>query len=315
MEYYGDKGFRYKLAHFGDLVTIKSLKLLKILQCTTIAIFNAWMHIFSVKNNDKRWAIARRLSWPWHFFYIWFYKYLNKPKHKRLLTDEDGFHGITGNTGAGKSSFSMELAERDRHILGKSWYFNSDIEKPSYSPELKAHVRYHTILPFSKVWSNFKMHMQLNSKYYAAYCIDEMHRIFDYRQNRTTVYASLFEPFRDYAVVSRKHIKRLFGITQMDRLDIQLMHLVKYFHEPRIDIGFDYEDWLLETGLFRFKVLGWRVKSYTVENGDDLVLYKKWYLPNEFADMDNFNTYAYSDIYNHLPMHQPNTSQGAHICK
>lgn len=313
---FDESDWRYRLAHFPDKIFLKVSKYQKQLLIFFNMLLVNWAMRFNIDKYSPGFKKARYLSWP--FSHIWKLIYLRSKKRKKMLepilTDKDGFHIIGGNTGEGKSSFAYELAERDRVIKHKPWYFNTEIEKARFNDDLKAYIKYHKYIPFTDVWSGFKMHMQLNKKYYSAYLIDEIHRIFDYRQNRTTAYLSMFEPFRDYAVVSRKHIGRIFGITQMDRLDIQLLYLVKYWHKPKINVGFDTEDWMHETGLFRFKPLGWDVTSYLVDTtnvNNMLVEYSKWYLPQEYADFDYFDTYAFSDVYNYLPMDQPNIVKGA----
>lgn len=306
--------WRYKLAHFPDEVYKIFASIQKIVLKLCNDSIRWWQSIFSIEKGNLGFKRARFLAYPWsRIIWVWIYKKSKQNNVERILTDMDGFHVIGGNTGAGKSSLAFELAERDRILLGKPWYFNTEIEKARFNEDLKAYIRYHKFIPFHKVWSGFKMHLQLNKKYYSAYLIDELHRIFDYRQNQTIEYLASFEPFRDYAVVSRKHIGRIIGITQMDRLDIQLMYLVKYWHKPRIDVGFDVPDWMHKTGLFRFKPIGWHITSYTVDTSDPYNMLKehsKWYLPNEFADFDYFDTYAFSDAYNYLPMDQPKLLKG-----
>ena len=224
-----EKGIHYKLAHLGDNITIKSILIIKKIMSATNSLIRAWQTLFNIEKFSGSFKSAKYLAWP--MSYIWGLVYIREKRKKRnsipILTDQQGFHAVGGNTGEGKSSFVFELAERDRVLLGKPWCMNTEIEKKRFNDDLNAYVKYHRYIPFTSIWSGFKMHMQLNKHLYSAYLIDEMHRVFDYRQNRTTEYMSMFEPFRDYAVVSRKHIGRIFGITQMDRLDTrqpQLSH-------------------------------------------------------------------------------------------
>lgn len=302
-----NKELYYKLAHLPDKFFLKVSELKKGLLRTFNRLLDNWARIFNIEKFSPGFKKARLISFPLSYIWIFVWKKSKKKQVQPILTDTPGFHIVGGNTGEGKSSFAFELAERDRILKGKPWYFNTEIEKPRFYAPLSAFIKHHRVIPFNNVWSAWKMHIQLNKHLYSAYLIDELHRIFDYRQNMTTEYLSRFEPFRDYAVLSRKHIGRIFGITQMDRLDIQLMYLVKYWHKPKIDIGVDYEDWMFETGLFRFKPLGWFVDTYTVDTSNSsnmLREHSSWYLKNEYADMDYFDTYAFSDAYNHVPMDQ-----------
>lgn len=306
-----EKDFRYKLAHFSDRIFLFFSKITKHLLLTFNKIINKHEDNFSVWKQDKKWERARKLSRPFH--HIWHLVYQSQMRKNYddfdLIDKTQGLQIIGGNTGSGKSTLAFDVMEKDRLNNNKAWYVNTLFEKPRYYEPANAYVRFHRYLPFDKVWSDYKMHLQLDNTY-GGYVIDEIHRIFDYRLNRTNDYASKFTPFRDYAVIVRKHIKKMIGITQMDRLDIQLMYLVHMWHKPKIDIGFDYEDWMLETGLFRFKIKGWWIESFTVDTSNSsnmLVPIKKWYR-KATADFEYFDTYAFSDVYDHLPKDDHNTS-------
>lgn len=303
-----DKDFKYRLAHLSDTVFKMFDKLTKILLLSFNTVIRKWQKFYSITNLSGRWKRARILTFPFHFIWIWIFKNINKNQlEPDLINDTEGLQIIGGNTGSGKSTLGFDVMEYDRIYKGRAWYVNTRIEKPSYNEHFSAYVRYHRYIEFTDVWSNFKTNIRLNNYIYNGYLIDEIHRIFDYRQNSTNAYASVFVPFRDYAVVVRKHIKRLIGITQMDRLDIQLMYLVKYWHKPRIDIGFDYEDWMLETGLFRFKVKGWYIDTFTVDvsnTANMLVPLQSWYR-KATANFDNFDTYAFNDVYDHIKLDTP----------
>lgn len=299
------KDWRYKLAHIPDTITKATIKLSSMFLKPFNRVLRAWQQRYSIVNQDERWKRARRLTKPWHHIWIKIYKHQFKKEEKvDHIQNEEGFQVIGGNTGSGKTTLAFDVMEVDRLQKGKPWYVNTDIEKPRYDALADALVRYHRYMPFDKVFNDYLYKLRLDASIYNGYVIDEIHRIFDYRQNRTNSYASQFIPFRDYATVSRKHIKKLIGITQMDRLDIQLMYLVKKWHKPRIDIGFEYEDWLLETGLFRFKVLGWHIDTYTVDtsNPSDMLTNKISWYRKATADFDYMDTYAYADAYDHVPL-------------
>lgn len=305
------KDLNYKLAHFSDRVYLFMAKAIKLLLVSCNGFLLIWSNRINITNRESKfYKRIRFITFPWHWIWIWTYMIIKKTKYDHILLDEPGFHVIGGNTGDGKTSLANEYIERSIALFNKPWYVNSDFELPRYNEDFKAYVKRHRYIEFEDVWSDWKMHIQLNKYKFGGYVIDEIHRIFDYRLNQTNEYMSKFKPFRDYCVLIRKHIGRIIGITQMNKLDIQLMQLVKYWHKPKIDIGFDYEDWMLETGAFRFKPLGWKIQTFTVDLSDSsstqLVPYKKWYLKQEFADFDYFNTYALADAYSYLPMDSAN---------
>ncbi|MDY0277168.1 MAG: hypothetical protein RBQ97_03690 [Acholeplasma sp.] len=301
--------WRYRLAHFSDSIYLVTSKVIKILLLSHNKSIRIWQSFFNIFNKNALWKKARFLTWPLHK--IWTYYYVKIVKRKKeeydIIDSTEGLQIISGNTGSGKSTLGFDIIEKDLLLNNKPWYVNTLIEKPRYYTPLEAYVRFHRYIPFNKVWSDYKMKLQLSNDY-GGYLLDELHRIFDYRLNQTNEYLSKFVPFRDYSVLIRKHIKKIVGLTQMDRLDIQLMYLVKLWHKPRIDIGFDYEDWLIETGLFRFKIKGWFIDTYVVDTSNPsnmLILYKTWYRKSS-ANFDYFDTYAFNDVYNHLPKDNPN---------
>lgn len=298
------KDWRYNLAHFPDKIFLFFGKINKAILLCFNNIIRKWQNYFSVWDELPRWEMARKLSRPFQRLWVKLWLYMQKKDEEDydLLDEEQGLIIISGNTGSGKTTLFWDMAEKDRILNGKPWYINTLIEKPRWYSPLDAYVRFHRYLPFDKVFSDFKMHLQLDHNF-GGYGIDEIHRIFDYRQNRTTEYLSRFVPFRDYSLLVRKHIKKLVGITQMDRLDIQLMHLVHLWVKPRIDIGFEFEDWMIKTGIFRFKIKGWYIDAYDVDTstGTDFLKYKKSWYRKAIADFESFDTYAFNDVYNHLP--------------
>jgi hypothetical protein len=247
---------------------------------------------------------ARYLTFPWHWIIIvaWI---LTRHETKSIPFDEPGVQIISGGPGAGKTSCAYEIIERDRILNGKPWYINTPFEKVRSDYEANLKFRYHALYDFSDFWSDRKTHKIPNHILYGGMVIDEIHRILNPRYNNTNEYNDKFEPFSDYAVVVRHFIKKIIATTQMNRVDIQFEQLAKYFHRVRIDIGFDYEDWLVDTGLFRFKPLGWYVETYTVDaSGRDSIKvpYKTWYFPQQYANMDYYNTYSMSQAYSHVKM-------------
>lgn len=243
----------------------------------------------------------RYLSWPWHHVLIRIYIWLRRSEQKPVLFDEEGVQIISGNTGSGKTSLTYSIIERLRALHGKPSLINTQFEKPRTDEKSGVKYVYHKVFNFTDYWSNYKMHFLPDHRKYASIVIDEIQYELDYRMTMTKEYKAKFNPFRDYAVLIRHHIKRLYATTQMERVDKMLMQLAKYYHVVRVDIGFDYHDWLVETGAFRFTILGWYVDSYKVDGiKDEKHLYKSWYFKNEHANFDYYDTYSMSGAFDHL---------------
>lgn len=246
----------------------------------------------------------RFLSFPWHWVIIWIWSNLNNDSD-HILFDEEGLQVFSGNTGCGKTSVLYEGIERDRLLNYKPWYVNGPFEKPRTDIEAGIKFKHHEEFEFEQFWSNYKMHFLPNHIKYGGIAIDEVQYELDYRQTMTKDYKAKFNPFRDYAILVRHYIKKIWLTTQMERVDKQLMQLAKYFHIVRIDIGFDYEDWMIETGAFRLKILGWYIDSYKIDSLSESItknLYLSWYLRQEYADFDYYDTYSMRGAFDHVPI-------------
>lgn len=249
----------------------------------------------------------RYLTFPWHWIWIiaWM---ISKLKDKReFIFDKPGVHIVIGPPGCGKSSFVFMLMERIYTLFHKTCYINAANEKPRLSENgLYKYLRY-ILYEFTQFWSNRRTLETPNHIIAEALVIEEGHRILNYRENGTTEYNDKFIPFIKYAVLVRKYIKRIFFITQMGKVDTQLMSLAQTIVQPRIDIGFDYQDWMVETGAFRFKIIGFYVDIFALDvNGEKSQKpIKSIYIKNEWADFDYFDTMAMNDAYDHIPINQP----------
>lgn len=251
--------------------------------------------------------MVRYCTFPWHFIWILGFIIGSKTAFKPLIYDKDGIHIIIGGPGCGKSSLLYYLMERIRILFGKPSYINSMMEKPRLSEDRSYRFIYHVLYKFTDFWNSRRMIKVPNHKICGSLGIDEGHRELNYRENGTSEYNDKFIPFIKYAVLVRKYIKKIYITTQMGKVDTQLMALAESITQPRIDIGFDYPDWLIESGIFKFKILGFYIDVYGKDiNGDKTTKpISSFYIKNEYADFDYFDTYAESDAYDHLPMDDP----------
>lgn len=263
--------------------------------------------------NKVVYKIYRYLSFPWHFVAIIIYVTKVRLRNKgRLVYDAPGIHVIFGAPGTGKSSLSFELIERIRlHTKRKPSYVNYPIEKRRLSEDGSYTYRYHNLYAFSDYFRYNTMQKRFNHNIFGSIVIDEAHSIFNPRNNRTREYNDVFGPFIEYSTKIRQHMGHIYMLTQMGRMDIQVMMLAQSITEVEIDIGFDYPDWLKETGLFRFKPLKWRIKQYSINSFGELdqKRYKKFVVKNKYANLDYFDSFATRNDYDHVPLDYPSNYQ------
>lgn len=273
---------------------------------------NIYYQISRIMLTSGIYRILRLITFPLHWTWIWAYKLSIRPKSKRIPFDDGGVMVITGIPGAGKSSISYEIMNRSLALNGKPWYVNSKMERPRYDENLGIYYTFHAQYEFTDFWSNGKMNLVPNKLIFGGLVVEEYHRILNYRESNTLEYKQKYVPFSDYAVTVRKEIKNILIITQMNRVDVQLMNLCTHITNVKIDIGFKYQDWM-KTGIWKLQPLGWYCETYSVNqllSGNfENIKPKKWYFKSEYSDWDYFDTYAERDDHNHLPMHYPKNTR------
>lgn len=308
--------FLYKLNKAADSITAFSNKIIKILIEIIHLFGKQYSKVMESKNVFKT---LRFITFPLHWLWIAVWRWSIRPKEKKIPFDDEGFMIITGIPGAGKSSLAFEIMNRSLALYGRPWYINSKMEQPSYNEIEQIYYRNHAIYNFKEFWSDGKMHQRPNNLLFGGMVIEEFHRELNYRESNTREYKEVFVPFMNYLVTVRKSIKRIIALTQMNKVDVQMMNVACHVSEVRIDIGFNYPDWLFRTGAFKLQPLGFHIETYTVVNqlsgGYEKGNIKKWYLKSKYSDWDKFDTYAEKDDYNHIPLHYPTSTKKVKVLK
>ncbi len=217
--------------------------------------------------------------------------------------DESGTHYIYALPGDGKSSLMFAKVKDYARRTGKASYINTKMEKPKYGSN--GWYVNHRVFEASEFWQGGEQKRRFNTDVFCALVHDEIHFNNNQRRNKERAYNDIFIPMINSNVLMRHEgIHWILYASQMRRNDIQLMSLIKYYHKVKVKRGVDYKKWLKD-GKFEFTVLGWRIKTYTVEildNGFKLHRHRAWYKSNNRNYLWDFDTYAMKNVNDHLPL-------------
>jgi len=268
--------------------------------------------LFKVVSSYTKWSmnnyysIYRRISWPTGKIVLRVWKYF-----KFLFTHPDllkrpGIHTIMGPPGCGKSLLGYLSITESANDTGKAAFVNTRFEK-SQPDENGRMFKIHRFFKLDEMFSVREQNgswigyqkRELNPKHYRSILYDEVHTIFNNRQNRTREYMLLFVPFMTNLVKYRhKGFKSIFLLTQLTA-DVQLMTISDYVHKPETILDINYQRWV-QNGKFELVPVRIDIKSFKYHDGK-LTLYKTWSKPVDHTMLDTYNTYAYKHT-SKLPM-------------
>jgi hypothetical protein len=208
-----------------------------------------------------------------------------------------------GPPGCGKSLAAYLTITESANETGKAAFVNTKFERAQPDEngrKFKIH-RYFTMDELFDVKTengNFIGYQKrgFRSKYYRSIVYDEVHTIFNNRQNRTKEYMLLFVPFmRNMVTYRHEGFHSIFLLTQLTQ-DVQLMSISNYIHKPETIMDINYERWI-ETGKFEVVPVQINFKTYQYEDGK-LTLYKTWAKKVDHHMIDTYNTHAYKRARN-----------------
>lgn len=201
-----------------------------------------------------------------------------------------GLYICVGEPGAGKSSLMAEIAHRMYLKTGKGSYINTAMEKPRTCDLTGRRYVLHPRYDISDFFWDRKIVLWPNQYLYCALHVDEAHIVWNPRENNSNFYNNTFIPFMRYAVGVRHYIGHMFMYTQMDKVDTQANQLgQENMFTVQVKKGFDYPHWL-DTGEFRYTILGWDIDFFYFTGGGDKNIYKSVYIERTF-NLDYFDTY------------------------
>lgn len=261
-------------------------------------------YLYNIVTHYSKWAmnnfypLFRRITFPFGkaFPLIW-KKYKFAFKHPDLLK-RPAIHTIMGPPGCGKSLLAFMSITESALETGKAAFVNTKFEKSSVDEngrKYKMH-RYFTmdeLFGVKQKDGNFVGYQKkgFSSKYYRSIVYDEVHTIFNNRQNRTREYMLLFVPFmRNMVMYRHEGFHSIFLLTQLTQ-DVQLMSISNFIHKPETILDINYSRWI-QNGKFELVPVKVNIQTYTYQDGK-LTLYKTWEKSIDHQLLDIYNTHAY----------------------
>lgn len=247
---------------------------------------------------------VRYTTFPFHWIGIYIYLRKSLKKIDDLPIFKLGAHYIYGKPGSGKSTMIYHAIMDYAYMTGKCSYTTAYMEIPRTNLDGTQYY-YHQVFEPSDFYKDGIQISSFDPKFNIV-VYEEMLTQYHQRDNKKKSYNDEILPMIGSMGTQRHQgIDLFYFISQLPRNDISIMQMLIGYHEPKIKKGFDYLHWL-ETGLFRFKIKGWKVTSYEVEISGQydykLVNKKRWFYENIYPDdMEHFNRLNMKKQFNALP--------------
>lgn len=286
---YIDKVFKFIDSYKSKIESFQ--KRYQVIVISSIALFKHALYacLNIIKSTGK---IARYTTFPFHWLGIYFElkKMLNRIEDIPIFTL--GAHYFYGKPGSGKSTVVYHAMMDYAYMTGKCSYTTALMETPRKDIYGREYY-YHQLFEPSDFFKNGEQVAGFDNNFNLI-VYEEMLTQYHQRNNKERSYNDEVLPMIS-AMGTQRHqgIDLFYFISQLPKNDISIMQMLAGYHEPKIKKVFDYKHWL-ETGLFRFRIKGWKMISYDVQiksNYDfELVNKRRWFYTNIYPeDMKYFN--------------------------
>lgn len=255
---------------------------------------------------DNYYGLYRRITWPTGKIILKTWKYFKFAFKNPDLLKRPAIHTLMGPPGCGKSLAAYLTVTEAANETGKAAFVNTKFEKSQPDEngrKFKIH-QYFTmdeLFDVKQVNGNWVGYQKrgFSSRNYRSILYDEVHTIFNNRQNRTKEYMLLFVPFmRNMVLYRHEGFHSIFLLTQITQ-DVQLMSISNFIHKPETILDINYERWI-QDGRFELVPVQINFQTYTYNDGK-LTLYKTWSKKVDYRLLETFNTHAYKRS-RHMPL-------------
>ena len=283
--------YEQAIEHFKEIYSKIILKLISILEWLFYAYCDA------ISPFEK---VSRYITFPFHWLDIWLAIRRSFPPIEQLPFFELGGHYVYGPPGTGKSTVVFHAMMQYAYETKKKSYTTAQMELPRTNLNGTEYYYHQLFKP-----SDFFKDGEQIASFDDSFNIIVYEEMLDINNHRHSVSDEILPLITAMGTQRHQGIDLFYFISQLPRNDIQLMMMLKGFHEPRIKKGFDYMYWL-QTGLIRFVIKGWYITSHKIAPKSsmdyELVNKQKWYYPNIYPEEFKFyNKLNMKDKFNKLP--------------
>ena len=250
----------------------------------------------------------RYITFPTNKVFIYIWKYLKKWYQSFDILCRKGIHILISEPGGGKTLSAYITTEIMYEKKGIRSYINSPFEKPRTDEYGRKYLR-NILFKFDDIFGvkngiNGRLEgyqkKRFNSKKAKIVVWDEIHLIFNPRENRTGLYMLAWKPFLNNLLHYRHEGFHSHIMLSQLKVDIQLASISSYIHKPTTIIDVNYGLWLA-TG--QFKMVPVKIKYETYKFKDEkMKLHKRWSRKVDYRHLEYYETLALKHTRNSIPL-------------
>lgn len=252
-------------------------------------------------------GLYRIVTFPTNYVFIYTWKYLIRLFKVHDLLLQKGIHVVMSPPGGGKTLSAWLTIEMLYEKYGYQAYINSSFEKPREDDQGRR-ITHHTLFNFDDVYGvrnvNGKLQgyqkKRFNPRKGRVVVWDELHMMFNPRENRSSIYMLAFKPWLDNILAYRHENFHSHILLSQLKVDIQVASIATYIHRPTTIIDINYGLWM-KTG--QFKMVPVKIKYETFKFADDkMKLYRRWSRRVDYDLLEYYETLALKNARKNIPL-------------